>query len=1147
MEPSDFAHLHVHSEYSLLDGAAGIEALVGRAADCGMRALALTDHGNLFGAMTFYKEARRRGINPILGSEIYVAEGSRFEKRRAEDAEEGGVRRKSIFHATLLARDAEGFANLRTLSTMGWVEGFYGRPRVDHDALAAHAQGLICLSGCLAGEIAQAILHGSPAEAETLACTYRDIFGRDNFFLEVMRGGIPEQDTVLEALRGLSGRTGIPLVATNDIHYVDHGDHVAQDVMLCIGTGKKLSDEDRFRIHTDKLYFRTGEEMIDLFRDLPAAAEATAEIASRCRVDVEFGKFLLPTFVPDTKETSRELFERICTENVRRLYPDRLDEAMARLRHEMGTIVAIGFVDYFLIVWDFIRYAREQGIPVGPGRGSAAGSIVAYALGITRVDPLRYDLLFERFLNSERISMPDIDVDFCKDGRERVIEYVNAKYGRDHVAQIITFGTMASKAVIRDVGRVLDIPLSDVDAITKKIPAGPDASLATAIEKDPEIRTLYHASDRNRQLFDIAVKLEGKPRHASVHPAGVVITDRPVAERVPLYRTGDSVTTQWTMDVLEDLGLLKIDFLGLRTLTILAGASANVKRTRGLDIDLDALPLDDEPTYRMLRQGDAAGVFQLESEGMKDLLRRLQPEGISDLIALLALYRPGPLNSGMVESYVRRRHGQEAVTFPHPLLRPILEETRGVILYQEQVMRIANVLSGFTLNESDSLRKAMGKKKPEILARFRQKFIEGAARNGVAAEKAAEIFDLIEYFAGYGFNKSHSTAYAMITYRTAYMKANFTIEFMAALLTCEMAVTEKVVEYIDACRALRIPVLPPDINRSESGFAVEGDAIRFALLAVKGAGDRAVEAVAAARGGRPFRSLFDVCERVDLRTVNRAVIEAFIAAGAFDSLHACRAALAASLDDALRSALVAQTDRRQGQMSLFPDAAPAADLSATVPEWSESEKLAREKAALGLYMSGHPLARHRELLARLGTATVATLSGLADNQPVALGGIIVSVKIRPIRTGASKGQKMAVLRFEDVTGVVEAVLFPEAYGRHADDLREDAIVFLRGVVSRRREEPGLVVEEVIDLSRARERLTTRLTLRLRAAGDGGGPDRLRSILRRYPGSVPVFIDLVTDRLGRVAIRAGDAFRVEVTEALLTDLAATLGPEAVRLN
>jgi DNA polymerase III subunit alpha len=1145
---SDFVHLHVHSDGSLLDGAAKIDDLVDRAAALGMPALALTDHGNLFGAVDFYRKAKARGIKPIVGYEAYVAPGSRKDKSAANP-------KTASHHLTLLVRDLEGYRNLLKLASTAYLDGFYYRPRIDKEVLAKHHRGLIALSGCLKSEMNSCFVAGRESEAERIAGEYRDLFGPENFFMEVMSNSVPEQRIANEGVRRVAKRLGQPLVATNDVHYVAREDALAQEVLICIHTGKTFSDADRLKFTSDDFYFKTPDEMMQAFSamGMPEAVTNTLRVADACNLELDFRGYHLPQFKPDGGEDPVAYFRRLCLEGCRARYPEYGDAVRQRLEQEMAVIESMGFASYFLIVWDFIRYARENGIPVGPGRGSAAGSLVAFSLGITNVDPLRYDLLFERFLNAERISLPDIDIDFCKEGRERVIQYVTAKYGAENVAQIITFGTMAARAVIRDVGRVLGIPLPDVDGLAKKIPSGPKISLKESLEGDLELRRAYETDASVRRLFDISLKLEGLSRHASTHAAGVVITDVALENYVPLFKNGDDVTTQFTMTVLEDIGLLKMDFLGLNTLTILDRALRLIEETRGTKLDLAGIPLDDVATYELLQRGEAFGVFQLESGGMRDLLQKMRPDCFEDLIAILALYRPGPLGSGMVETFVRCKHGEEEIRYKHPLLEPILRETNGVILYQEQVMRIANRLAGFSLNEADSLRKAMGKKKPEIMAKFKEKFIGGAVANGVEESTAKELFGLIEFFGGYGFNKSHSTAYALISYQTAYLKANYPVEFLAAVLSCEIDNTDKVVEYVNECRRLAIPILGPHVNHSRQDFSVESGGIRVGLLAVKGIGEKAVEAILRARdAGGAFRTVFDLCERADVRAANRTALEILAKAGALDGLGAHRAALLAEVDGAVTSGARAQEDRRAGQGSLFGGGAAVAAAVAAAPPpsaaaapWNDREILLAEKETLGFYLSSHPLLKHEEVLKRFSSAKTTELANRKDGDEVLIGGMVKSLRSTVTRAGRNKGERMALLRIEDLEGSVGAVVFATEFAKYSELVVEDAIAFFKGRLDLSREEPSIKVSEIVGMDRALASLCRFLSLRIdedRASDDK--LQTLRSLLERHPGSCPVILELVSSSGEKTQIRTASRFSVTPSDRIVSDLAGVVGEGAV---
>ena len=1136
-----FAHLHVHSHYSLLDGTCEVSDLVEAAKEAGHSALALTDHGNLFGAIEFYKAATEAGIRPILGIEAYVARRSRLEKGDAGD--------NPTDHLTLLAMDERGWKNLMRLASAGYLEGFYKKPRIDKDLLARHGQGLLALSGCLSAEVPRRLLAEDRDGAMRTAGEYQDLLGKGNYFLEAMRVGVPGEERALEGLVRLSRDAGIPLVATNDVHYRRAGDREVQDVLLCIHSGKTLADENRFRIEADALHFRTEAQMREAFLDLPGAVDRAGEIAERAQVRLELGTYRIPAFETGTGESAEALFARLCGEGFARRYPSPPEGARERLESEMGTIRTMGFVPYFLIVWDFIRHARETGVPVGPGRGSAAGSIVAYCLGITDVDPLRYDLLFERFLNAERISMPDIDIDFSDEGRPRVLEYVRRRYGEANVSQIVTFSTMASRAVVRDVGRVLGIPLGEVDRIAKKVPGGPGASLEEALGRDEELKEIRDSDPRYRRLLDIARELEGLARHASVHAAGVVIADRPLAELVPLYRNKEDVTTQFSMNDLEAVGLLKMDFLGLRTLTILEKAVALARSQGAEGLDLETVPLDDPATYRLLGTGDTLGVFQLESEGMRSLLVRLRPDRFEDLVALLALYRPGPLNAGMVDIYLDRKHGRREVAYPDPRLEPVLRDTHGVIVYQEQVMRIANLLGGFSLNEADNLRKAMGKKKPEILARYREKFLAGAVAGGVARGKAEETWNQMETFGGYGFNKSHSTAYAVLTYRTAYLKANHRLAFTCANLTCEVADSDKVRAFVEDARRAAIGVLPPDLNRSQVGFSIEGEAIRFGLAAVKGVGDRAAETLLPSRAREgPFRDLPHAAGSVDPKAINRAGFEALIKAGAFDFTGCDRGALLDALDLALEEAARERSDRAAGQGALFgvPEAAASGGPSPS-RRTSEGERLAFEREALGLYLTGHPLERHRAALRLIAPEETAGLAAKEDGEEVALAGRITDLKVTVVKTGPRAGEKMARFLLEDLSGSCPTVVFAEAYARLRERIAEDAIVLARGRVDRTGETPGLRLREVERLEARLEGADSGVLIRL-APGEVELLPRLRETLAAHRGDRAVFFEIVPPSGGPARlVRAGGTWGISLEAPLLDEIEALLGPRRIHLR
>ncbi|MDK2960488.1 MAG: polymerase subunit alpha [Bacillota bacterium] len=1127
-----FVHLHVHSAYSLLDGAGRIEELVAAAKRYGMPALALTDHGVMYGCVEFYKAARAAGLKPILGCEVYVAPRSRHERTARVD--------DNLGHLVLLASNALGYRNLMALVSRAFLEGFYYKPRVDKELLAEYSHGLIALSGCLKGEIPARLAAGDRDGARRVAAEYRDIFGTDNFYLELQDQNLPRQRELNRALVELGRELKLPVVATNDVHYVRPEDSEAHDILLCIQTGKSLHDPSRLRFPTEEFYLKSPEEMEELFSLWPEALRNTLAIAERCNVELELGRLHLPEFPLPPGKTADAYLEELCREGLLRRYgkPGRIEEE--RLQLELEVIRRMGFSSYFLIVWDFVRFARERGILVGPGRGSAAGSLVAYVLGITDIDPLANGLLFERFLNPERVSMPDIDIDFADDRRDEVIAYVAATYGADRVAQIITFGTMAARAAIRDAGRAFDLPYGDVDKIAKLVPAEIGVSLESALATSPELAELYEREEWVRRLIDTAKKLEGLPRHASTHAAGVVISARPLIEYVPLQKTGEGVvTTQYPWETIEEIGLLKMDFLGLRTLSVLGRAVRLVKEGHGVDIDLARIPLNDGPTFDLLASGATSGVFQLESPGMRSLIRELKPTELSDLIALVALYRPGPLGSGMVEDFIARKHGRKPVEYLHPLLEPILKETYGVILYQEQVMQIASRLAGFTLGEADLLRRAMGKKKPEVIAAQRERFLAGAEKAGISTETAARVFELMEYFAGYGFNKSHSAAYALLAYQTAYLKAHYPAEYMAALLSSVMEDSDKVALYVEECRRLGLKVLPPDVNRSQVDFSVDEGGIRFGLAAIKNAGRAAMAGIVASRErDGAFRSLADLCRRIDLRSVNKRTIESLIKAGALTDLPGNRAQQLAALDTSLEAAQVYQRERASGQAllwDLLPEKTQDVPLP-DLPEVTAAELLAWEKEALGFYLTGHPLASRADLLRQVVTAESRELRELPEGTPVVVGGMVTELK----RITTKKGEAMAFAALEDLTGVVEVVVFPRIYATARGFLKPDALLLVKGRTARREEEERskILADEVLPLAAVEE-----LYLRL---NEGQAPKLadLERELKTTPGESPVYIFYPgEERL----IRLKPELNVTIEEHLLSRLKELVGPENVAVK
>src|SRR3954447_2716283 len=1063
-----FVHLHLHTEYSLLDGASRPEALAKRVAELGMPACAITDHGNMFGAVEFYNAMKGVGVKPIIGCEMYMAYGSRFDKSSVEDQQaDAGANN----HLIVLAASNEGYKNLVKLVSVGYTEGFYYKPRIDKDLLREHREGLIVLSSCLKGEVSQSLAGGNLTKAKDAALQYKDILGADNFFLEIQDHGIPDQQKIVPMMARLGEETGLRLVATNDSHYLSKDDAFAHEVLLCIGTGKTLGDEKRMKFYSDDFYVKSPDEMRRIFSGYGEALDNTVKIAERCNVSLNVEGYHLPNFpVPEGKnlagyfaEVARAGLERRLKAAAPLFAAKRKkhepQEYWDRLEREIDIIKGMGFPGYFLVVWDFIKYAKDHGIPVGPGRGSGAGSLVAYSMQITDVDPLDYDLLFERFLNPERISMPDIDIDFCMNRRGEVINYVRQKYGKENVAQIITFGTMAAKSVVRDVGRVLGMPYGLVDKVAKTIPVGPDVTLPTAAKDSPQLAEFIKNDKEVAQVIEIGSKLEGLSRHAGMHAAGVVITPEPVTNYVPLYLTNrDEIVTQYDMRIVEKMGLLKMDFLGLRTLTVIDDAVKSVQHETGERIEIDTIPLDDPEVYRLFQEGRAKGVFQFESGGMVDLLRKSKPAKFEDLAALNALYRPGALDAGMVDEYVKRKNGTSKPRYLVPAMKELLEETYGVIVYQEQVMQIAQRVAGYSLGQADLLRKAMGKKNAEIMAAERTKFVDGAISQGYEKKKANEIFDYIEPFARYGFNKSHSVAYALVAYQTAWLKVHHPRHFMAALMSSEMDRTEQVVKFIHEAKSMGIEVLPPDVNESNMFFTVVGPNIRFGLGAVKGVGESAIESVLEARRkiGR-FTSLLQFCEEVDLRACNKKVLEALIKSGSFDFLGLTRKALVEKLESTADSAQRTKDEKERGQNSLFSmfSASPARAAErgegpgvrgrVEDAEYPDEEKLRYEKETLGFYVSGHPLNRYAEELKLFAGANTDTLYRFVD-QTVNIGGIVSQMKKSKIKKGPNEGKMMAKFVLDDQFGSVDVVVFSDLYAKYARWLDNGVAILLTAAV-----------------------------------------------------------------------------------------------------
>jgi DNA polymerase-3 subunit alpha len=1089
---SSFVHLHVHSEYSLLDGAARMDELVERAAELGMSSLALTDHGVMYGSIAFYKACRQKGIKPILGCEAYYTAGSIKDK--------GTRQEQPIYHLILLARNHQGYQNLMKLCSIGHLQGFHYKPRIDAHHLAQYAEGLICLSSCLGGEVSQHLLHDRKEEARAAAERYRSIFG-DDFYLEIQDHGILEQKKVMQGMIELSRETGIPLIATNDVHYVREPDHVVQDILICIGTGKTVDDPDRLKMGTSQMFLKSDTEMRRLFAHVPEALDATLEVAEKCQLELEFGQSILPRFspIPEGNSAAGYLAE-LCRQGLDKRYankPEWSDPASeyrktveARLSYELGVIESMGFSDYFLIVWDFIRFAHENGIMTGPGRGSSAGSLVAYVLKITDVDPIGYKLLFERFLNPERVSMPDIDIDFNDERRDEVIDYVVKKYGHEHVAQIITFGTMAAKAAVRDVGRVLNVPYGEVDRAAKAIPHQLGMTLSEALQASSELKGLAAKQPKTAELLAMAMRVEGMPRHASTHAAGVVISRDPLTHYVPLQAgTEQTALTQYTMEHLEAIGLLKMDFLGLRTLSIIERALTGIEELEGKRLDFSTVNMDDDPlTYDMLSKGDAAGIFQLESTGCRRVLRDLKPSGIEDIISVVALYRPGPME--FIPKYIQGKHRLMEVEYPHPTLEPILRDTYGIIVYQEQIMQIASSMAGFSLGEADLLRRAVSKKKREVLDEERAHFVGGSLKMGFTADEANHVYDMIVRFADYGFPRAHATAYGVLAFQTAYLKAHYPMHFMASMLTAVMGNHRKVAEYVDECRRMKLAVLPPDVNESGYVFTpvtseLQG-AIRFGLAAIKNVGTQAIEAILAERRKAPFDSLLDFCRRVDLRVCNKRVIESLIQGGAFDSLPNHRAQLLAMLDQTISSAAKWRKERDDLQLHLFGFVEePNWDVEVpNIPPLQQSQQLEYERELLGMYISGHPLDAYAELMEQLEGDKLHELQDLPDHSEVLVAGMILSNKTIVTK----KGQPMAFMELEDRIDKVEVVLFPETWKQAAPLVQKGRLVLVRAKLQLQDEDPPKLLAEqlcALDDAVGVQRMRRQPARSAAAAGNGG--------------------------------------------------------------
>ncbi len=1136
---NQFVHLHTHTEYSLLDGASRIPELVAYAKELGMPALAITDHGVMYGAIEFYKECQKQGIKPIIGCEVYITDGSRTDKSIAA--------REKTYHLILLAENYEGYRNLMKLVSIGEVEGFYYKPRIDKEVLRQYSKGLICLSACVAGEVPRHILRGEMETAEKVMLEYVDIFGKDNYFLEIQNHDLPEEATVDAFLRKMAAKHGIGLVATNDLHYVRKEDAAGQDILLCIQTDSQYLDPHRMRFNNDMYYLKSYDEMLQRFPNDQEALANTLQIAERCNLELEFGHLLLPEFPLPAGETSMDSYLRhLCDAGFPSRYAADDTAAKDRMEYELGIIKQMGYSGYFLIVWDFINYCRTHDIPVGPGRGSAAGSIVAYLTGITNIDPLKYNLIFERFLNPERISMPDIDTDICYVKRHLVVEYLARKYGEKHVAQIVTFGTLAAKAAVKDVGRSLGISLNVVNQVNKLISNRPGTTLAGSLKESRELRELSDTTPEISQMLDFAQKVEGIPRNTSTHAAGVIITPGELTDYVPLQITSSSddeheyICTQYDKDRSESLGLLKMDLLGLRTLTVIDDTVKMIKKDKNIDVDVDRLDLHDAATCKMLQEGDTAAVFQMESDGMTRLMKQLAPEGFEDLIPLVALYRPGPLGSGMAEDFINGRHGKRTAPVLHPLLEPIVADTYGVILYQEQVMQITSALAGFTLGEADILRRAMGKKKAKELDSMRDKFIKGAQKlHNIKSALAEKIFDLLQHFAGYGFNKSHSAAYAYVAYQTAYLKAHYPVEFMAAFLNSIISTADKVSWYISICRSADIEVLAPDVNTSEAGFAVDGNSIRFGMGGIKSVGDAAVECIISERDQHgPYKDFMDFTQRIDTSKVNKRVVENLIKCGAMDCFSNKRSQLIAIMDNALEVASQRQKDRLSGQMDLFGEEefAKANDpVIPDIPEMPKSELLRLERELIGFYVTGHPLDEFRGALKKLTPLTKLTEFNFRDGENVTVGGIISENKIRTTKNG----DRMASFILEDLSGSVTGIAFPRCFSSYGGEIIQDNIVKIQGIVKLDEEEPRIFANSVEKLGKNTEQVDIFIQ---KGQNTPEKQQSMAKIFSKYHGINPVFLHLVGSKK---VIKTSPKFWVNAKETgFYTDIKELLGPEAL---
>jgi len=1135
----DFIHLHTHTEFSLLDGAIKIPNLISKAKEFNMHSVAITDHGNMYGAIEFYNLAKEVDIKSIIGCEFYVAINSRFDKSKREEKSN---------HLTLLAKDIQGYKNLMKLVTLSYFEGFYYKPRVDLELLSKYSSGIIALSGCVSGNIPRLILEDRINDSIESVSKFCEIFGKENFYLEIQDQGLEEQKILNPKLIKMSEKLNVPLVATNDAHYLNKENHTAHDVLLCIQTRTTLDDKERLRFSTPEFYFKPKEEMFDIFKNIPEVLKNSIEISERCNLEIPLNLDLLPAYkVPENYNLDSYL-EEICREGFNKRYSDPTDEIKDRLELELNVIKDMGYSGYFLIVWDFVNYAKRSGIRVGPGRGSAAGSIVSYCLGITDIDPIEYGLLFERFLNPHRKSLPDIDIDFCYKRRNEVIDYVVSKYGRNKVAQLITFGTMAARAATRDTGRVFGVPYGKVDKVAKMIPVGIGTTIDKSINTVPELRDSYQKDEEVKKILDAAMALEGLSRQDSIHAAGVVISDEDLTEYTPLQRKGNGeVVTQYKMDDVQRIGLLKMDFLGLKTLTLIDKTLEIIKHTKEIEINLNEIDLQDKKTFSMISHGETIGIFQLESSGMRNLMIDLQPNCIEDLIALLALYRPGPLQSGMVKDFVEAKKGKTKIRYPHPSLESILDTTYGIIVYQEQVMEIASKMANFTMAEADILRGAISKKKRRVLSKQRDKFLDGALKNGISRGAAQKIFDLLLLFAEYGFNKSHSAAYALISYQTAYLKANFPVEFMAALLTVRMEDQEKVAQYVNECRRLRIKILPPDVNESFSNFTVVGNKIRFGLSAVKNVGDNVIQNIVSNRKDKgKFKSFVDFCSMVDPVVLNKKTLESLIKAGAFDSLGLTRQALMKNYKRIVSHVLTIRSNKEIGQFSLFDADTTLKDALITAlpekrTEFSQKKFLAYEKEMLGLYVSDHPLIGYEHQLDKYSDCQISEIKKFTDKSLIKIAGVVSKIK----RITTKKGEIMLFLTLEDISNSIEVIIFPSVLKKFHQFLKEDMIIGIKGRIDIKEDQAKLIASEIEEIELKHKKSASKkvkpnlvIELVLNSINDHF-LHRLRRILLNNPGPSNVIIKLKSDKSLKT-FKLGSSLSVTQSEEFLDEINNFLG-------